>query len=463
MPKKEKEIDSISQFFSKEGVDLSPEEKWDLIFQDWIRKIDQKKMIMNLFELKLWFESLEEFFTSNYLEKLIFEFQAVNSRNYNYYLSMFNNIVGKIINLLKDLDFKKDKYLLNFEEFIVENILESYTTKSFPFLRDIYSAESWFYSLRTFLQNLKNLALELGKSNAISYKTMSSIKKLYHKELMNNSILISLLKRKFIPKMDKIYQQDISDIISSINDKELKKQLGIFFIFSFRVMKINNFIEVHLKKGRQLDLAVPLILNLKRRMDDLFYFYENILKKSFESFFSDSKELKEMKAVFQSFEQEYRKIFEGEFPNFFKVADEKVNQRKLLKNVIIISDFAVQELIESILKMFKPEIPLDNIFENYMSRKQKSLEVKKKLTKLHSKISDYFSSTERITADDIFYEINLFMESDLNYLLYKDWNEFLSYYNTLVSTDFSSEFKINLRSFHSFITQVLKDMIIEAG
>jgi len=366
--------------------------------------------------------------------------------------------MGKIINHLKELDFKKDKHLLNFEEFIVENILESYATKSFPYLKDIYSSESWFYTLRIFLQNLRNLALELGKSGIISSKTLSSFKKLYHKELMNNSILISLLKKRFIPKMDKIYQQDISDIISSIKDKDLKRQIGIFFIFSFRIMKINNFIELTLNKGRHIDIAIPLILSLKRKIEELFAFYETILKKGFESTFTQKNALKQIEETCTSFKLEYKKIFEGELPTYFKTSDEKINKRKLLKNIIIISDFAIQEFIETTLKLFKPEISGSNIFENYISRKEKSIEVKKKLTKLHTKINDFFSSKGNISSADIFFDINLFIETDLNYLLYKDWNEFLNYYNNLVRTEFSTEFKINLRSFHSFITRVLKDL-----
>ncbi len=458
---KTKEIENISEYFANRGQDLTPEKKWDQVFVSWINTIDQKKLILNLFELKLWFESLEEFFSSHYLEKLIFKYETTGSRNYEYYVTIFSQLISRIINHLKELDFKKDKHLLNFEEFIVENILESYTTKSFPYIKDIYSTESWFYTLRIFLQNLRGICIELTRHNIVSHKTLSSIKKLYHKELMNNSILISLLKKRFIPKMDKIYQQDISDIISSIKDKNLKRQIGIFFIFSFRIMKINNFIELTLNKGRQIDIAIPLILSLKKKIEDLFSFYETVLKKGFETTFEEKQELQQMIKAFESFKLEYKKIFDGELPNYFANTDEKINKRKLLKNIVIISDFAIQEFIESILKLFKPEISGSNIFENYISRKEKSLEVKKKLTKLHQKINDFFSAKGNITAPDIFFDINLFIETDLNYLLYKDWNEFLNYYNNLIRTEFSSEFKINLRSFHSFITRVLKELVTD--
>ena len=206
----DKEIKDITDFFSEENLEISPEEKWNSIFQSWINKIEEKKMMLNLFELKLWFEALEAFFSSSHIERLIFKLESLNLRNYGFYLDIFTQIIGKLTIQLKTLDSKKDVYLLNFEEFIIEKILENVSTKSFPYMRDFHSPESWFYSLRIFLQNLKNISTELQKNDTISQKTFSSLKKLYHKELTSNPIIISLLNMKFIPRMDKIFQKDIS-------------------------------------------------------------------------------------------------------------------------------------------------------------------------------------------------------------------------------------------------------------
>jgi hypothetical protein len=326
-------------------------------------------------------------------------------------------------------------------------------------LKDIYSPESWFYSLRIFLISLRHIAQELSKSEITAQKTYASVRKLYRKELMGNSLIISLMKGSFIPKMDKIYQKDICDIINDIEDKKLKKHIGIFFIFSFRVMKLNNFIELNSNKARNVTITIPLILLLKKKMDSLLSFYQRVLRDCLRVLYSEEKELEKVDVIFQAVEQEYKKIFEGEFPNFFDEKDEKMNRRKLLKNVSIISDFSIKELIENIAKLFKPEISGSNIFKNYTSRTEKATEVKKKLVRLHTKINDYFSPKGEVSPSDIFFDINQFIETDLNYLLFKDWNEFLNHYNLLVRTDLTPEFKPNLHGFHSFITKILKEMV----
>lgn len=276
---------------------------------------------------------------------------------------------------------------------------------------------------------------------------------------MGNSLIISLMKGNFIPKMDKIYQQDICDIINDSADKQLKKNIGIFFIFTFRIMKLNNFIELNLNKARNVGLTIPLILLLKKKIEDIFSFYEAALKERLKPLFKSEKELEGVDKIFSALELEYKKIYEGEFPFYFDEKNEKISGRKLLKNIIIISDFAIQELIECVARLFKPEISGSTIFENYISRAEKASEVKKKLVKLHTKINDYFSQKGKISPSDIFFDINQFIETDLNYLLFKDWNEFLNYYNKLVRTDFSPDFKLNLKAFHSFITEILKRIV----
>jgi len=455
-----RDIKNITDFFSKESPELTPEQKWDLVFEGWIDKIDEKKLMSNLFELKLWFEAMEELFSSPYLENLLFKYQTPDTaRDYEFYLNQFSQVTSRIITLLKDLDFEKDRYLLNFEEFIVEKILEVYTPKVFPHLKDIYSPESWFYSLRIFLISLKHIASELTKTEVTSQKTYASLRKLYRKELMGNSLIISLMRGNFIPKMDKIYQKDISDVINSIEDKKLKKHIGIFFIFSFRVMKLNNFIELHLNRARNVNITIPLILLLKSKIENISSFYQRILRSCLQAVFKTEEEIENVDAIFQDLEQEYKKIFEGEFPHFFDEKDEKGSPRKMLKNITIISDFAIKEFIENIAQLFKPGITGSSIFENYTSRAEKATEVKNKLVKLHTKINDYFSQKGEITPSDIFFDINQFIETDLNYLLFKDWNEFLNHYNILVMTDLSPEFKANLQGFHSFITRVLKDIV----
>ncbi len=451
-----KEIKNVSEFFTSEEQDISPRDKWDKIFVGWINRIEEKKLTLTLFELRLWIESLEEFFKSEYLENLTKNYDVLSTKNYKFHTDTLSQICSKLISHLKQLDFEMDPLYINFEEFIIVNIINK---QELNFARDNTTPESWFHNTKIFLQNFKIVIAEVLKNDLITSKTYNAIRKLYHKEIAKNPIIVSLLDKKFIPKIDKTYQKDISNIISSLDNKILKRELGIFFILSFRIVKINNFIEINLNKTRNKSIIIPLIVILKKNMENIIYFYKEKLQPYLLDHFKDKKNTASIKAAIDDMELEFKKIFEGEFPYYFSENNDKLNKRKLLKNVIIISDIAIQEFVESTAKLFIPEISGNNIFNNYTSRKQKAIELKSKLTKLHTKINDYFSNKGNITPSDIFFDINLFIETDLNYLLYKDWNEFLKYYNNLVNANFSAEFEINLRSFHSFVTNILKEIV----
>lgn len=458
-----REIENITEFFSREEIGgsgaVSPEKKWEEIFSRWIDKIEQEQMMLNLFEVKLWFESVEELFASPLLENMIFKYQAANERNYEFYVFTFHQVLARMTALLKDLDFKKDKYFLNFEEFIVDKILEDSMERSFTYLRELHAPESWFNSLRIFLQNFRALLVEIFQRDVISLRAFLSVKKLYHRELIGNPILISLLRKQFIPKMDKIYQPDISTIIAAIKERALKKNMGIFFVLSFRILKINNFIELNLNRGKYLEMVIPLVLTLVKNIEGVIDFCEQTLFKELENNKIPCADLESSADVLRNLRLEFKKIREGELPVYFDANSNKIKKRRMLKNIVIISEMAIQELIESVARLFKPEISGSNIFENYVSRKQKSIEVKKKLIKLHTKINDFFVQKGGIAPSEIFFDINLFMETDLNYLLYKDWNEFLNHYNNLSRTNFSTEFEPTLRTFHSFLTRILKEIV----
>jgi len=77
------------------------------------------------------------------------------------------------------------------------------------------------------------------------------------------------------------------------------------------------------------------------------------------------------------------------------------------------------------------------------------------------RINDYFSSRAELSSTDVLFEVNLFMETDLNYLIYKDWNDFLKLHQTLIKSDFKPEFKANLKAFQGFIAKILNE--IKAG
>lgn len=455
-----KDIKNIGVFFSEKDAHLTQAQKWEQIFEAWLDKIDQKRLMFELFELKLWFEGMEEFFSSAYFENLSFKYQTGDLRNYYIHVVTFSQVVGKILSHLKNLDFEKDKLFQNFEDFILEKVLENYSTKTFPYLKDVYSPESWFYELRIFMQNLRNIILELISLDTISLKAYSSLKRLYRKELMNNSIMISLLKGNFIPKMDKIYQQDICDIITSIKDKKLKRDIGIFFILAFRVLKINGLIDSNLSKAKNVQIIIPLILALKKNFDYIFSFYDVLLKSSLEGVLKGEK-FADVDRAFVVYRFRYQNIYADEFPYYFEADSEKVNKRKLLKNTAVFSTMATQQLIESIARVFNPKIAGEQLFSDFIPQEQMVMELKKKLESLYTRINEYFSSRAELSSTDVLFEVNLFMETDLNYLIYKDWNDFLKLHQTLIKSDFKPEFKTNLKAFQGFIAKILNE--IKAG
>lgn len=453
-----KDIGNISDYFTQVIPDSDSKKMWDHLVLKWIDRIAENKEILNLFELKLWLESLDAFFTSTYSEKLIINPDKNNKKNYSFYLSTFTHIITRIISLIKSMSYTDDKFKANFEEFIIERISESGKDGVIN-SANFHTPEESMKSLSQFLQNLKVICGDLLKEDFIPLKTFLAVKKLYNRELQNNPAVTTLKKKSLFPKIDKVFQPDISEIILNTQDKDLRKNLGIFFILTFRVLKINNFIEQSLNRSRNMNIVIPLILALGNNIEFVLKFYKETLAGSLKKVLPENSNLKAVEESFNDFRLEYKKIYQGELPYFFNATNVKINRRKLLRNIVIISEIAIQEAIEIIANLFNENLKGPDIFENYISRRQKSQGLVTKLTHIHRMINDYMNCKSSLTPSDLFFEINLFIETDLNYLLYKDWNELLRLYNNLSNTGFTKDFDRHLLSFHSFITKILKEIV----
>ncbi len=461
---KAKEINDIEEFFSK-PIDVLPDQKWDSIFYSWVEKIEEKSLMLSLFELKIWFESLENYITSPLVENYIYESVEGESKNYSPMLYVFYQITGRLIVKLKELDIKKDSLVLNFEEFISEKLLETCSKNTFPFLKDFNTPESWFYSLRLYLKNIRIICKDLLKCDFVSQRTFIAIKKLFHKELMSNPIIVSLLKLKFIPRLDKIYKKEISDIILNLDNKIVKRNLSIFYIICFRLIKINKFVDDNLNRTSNLEPIVPLIFTLCNHYKNVSSFLENRLIKVLNDNFEKKTINKVLKVATDNFKNDFNKIYQGELPFLF-VKKGVINRKKLLKNIVLVSEMALQDLVKSVSLLFNPKLKGEELFDNYIDRKERLSDLNVSLKRLYDFISRYFealSSENEISREDVLFEVNLFMEKDISYLLYKDWDAFIKIYEILLKEEKEDGFNKKLRSFKIHMAKIRKELTRQFG
>jgi hypothetical protein len=342
--------------------------------------------------------SLDEFFTSSYLEEIVFKFQKNDTRDYHFFLNTFHQICARLIHLLKALDIKKDQYLINFEEFIVERILESYPTKNLTYLKERSTPESWFYSLRLFLQSLRNLTGELTHNNEVSQRTYMSCRRLFHRELTNNPIILSLMKKRLIPKLDKVYQPEYIGHINSLSDKNQKKQLGLFFIFSFRIMRSSTSWSRHSTRPDTSTRPFPSFSLSRRAVTASPPSSSSTSKKHW---IGAHRRHTQQSAVFQS----------GAEKNI-QIRTEPVFRCQLRKNQPQKTDQeyrdykpTTSERDDRVSSRLFQSFFRSHHFENYVSRKQKASQSKEAHVSAQQNQRSFFNKS-RVTSADIIFDLN---------------------------------------------------------
>ena len=83
-----------------------------------------------------------------------------------------------------------------------------------------------------------------------------------------HQMFINAISGEKIEPIKCVFQEDDNRVhcYNFLENKEDKKSVGIFFILAFRILKINNFIELNLYKSKSVEVTIPLIIVLKKYM-----------------------------------------------------------------------------------------------------------------------------------------------------------------------------------------------------
>lgn len=451
-----KDLQDIHAFFPDNPQQPSPEATWDSIFGGWIRTLEEEQRLLSLFEMKLWFEGLE-YFLSPQMETLFFQDQPQSLRDYAFHTATLQQVMGRLISRLKELDFKKDRYLMNFEEFIVDRILESATNRPFPLVPNSHSPESWFYSLRLFLRNLRTLATEVQKNGRISYRTFLAVKKIYHKEVLSNPFILTLLKKPLIPRLDKIYHSAINSLIHQIDNRDLKRPAALFYVSSFRTLKICNYLDAYTLKNKPHELLLPLALTLLGQLESTLGSFSRSLKPAFLAHRPDEDLGRRLDKLQNQLEDDYKKMRLGDIPLTLGDPGDRMGKRKIFRNIVILTETTLQHAITELSHILDPSVDVEKLFENRRSRCGSAQTVRRRIQKLIESMREQLEHPKSLSRSDVLYELSHFMETDLHLLYYKDWTQFADYVMALQKAQLSDEFMATLRSFLVFMNQLEGD------
>lgn len=398
----------------------------------WLASAKETKKEL-FYELDTLLKGLDKFF---YSENLPFP-QDRDPISVNYYnqLCIVKDVIFKVIWILETIMPEDRRNLYWFEKFAESRLLDDHK-------RDLYkesllrqdTTEHSFYLFYDSFIHLKGIVSDLLKSGYIQYISFLNFGRFITKEIRNN-IYFNPFKKKFNPSIDSIMNEAITKIIKGIDDRELRKEVSIIFLYFFRFLRYLRYVGVLPQWGISFSTSI-LILILIRSEITSFRNYQDVLEIKDESLHfilrSISYQLSiESKRVYM---QELKDVFDKNDPELRRGRIE--NCHGILKNLF-------EQLIVQLAQNFYPGVRGENIFESFTTKLMQSLKLREDIATLYFLITKLLdSSPDPDERKRLFSSLNNFMRYFESFtfglLRYDDYEGFVKFFEEISLFDKSA-------------------------
>jgi hypothetical protein len=407
-----------------------------------IIKTEQKRFFS---ELDTLLRSLDRFFS---LENLPIAKDDLLMRNFHDELIAVRDVIFRILGILEVIIPENRKNAYWFQRFTESKFLTDYSMDAFrERLYKLDTPEKGLYILYDLFINLKSIVTDLLKAGNISYQSYTNIGQLMSKEIRGNHFF-NPFKKEINPEFDVIANPVISDIVRSLPDRDMKKNLSLLYLYLFRFLRYLDHVNTSSQDTVNLHASLLILIMLRSEIHMLHAFIKGtvdhcedeelqVLLKSLSFQFS-----METKRVYL---QELREVLMKRDPHQFRGKIE--NSLGMLKNLI-------EQSIVQLSQFFKPDIHGPDIFISFTTRLHQSLQLREDLSVLHRFLSLLEGRTglseEQFRIFEAMKQFMKYFESSTSKLLrYNDYDEFSTFFYT-VSFVKDSDFHNILEKIHNF-------------
>lgn len=396
-------------------------------------------------ELDVLLRSLDRFF---YLENLPLSKEDPTQRNFYAELAAVRDVIFRILGILEVIMPESRKNAYWFQKFTESKFLTSHS-------RDIYretlykqdSPEQGVNILYDSFINLKGLVTDLLMTGGISFLSYTNIGHLISKEIREN-IFFNPFRKDINPEFDTIQNSLISEIVRSIKEREVKKNISLLYLYLFRFLRYLSHIDIASQHSIALNTSLLILIMLRSEMSMLHIYMKNTGDTNKETTLSFL-----LKAISYQFSMETKRVYLQELKEIMR---EKAPQqfRGKIENSLGILKNLIEQSIVQLSQFYRPDIQGKDIFVSFTTKLFQSMKLQEDVFILHrflTLLEEKAGLQEE--GSDIFASMKTYMRyfenSTFKLLRSDDYNGFASFFNGISSM---KEFELNkiLEKIHNF-------------
>jgi hypothetical protein len=392
---------------------------------DWVS--DAKKANGLLFsELDVLLRALDRFFR---IENLTTGSEDLTAKNFYEELSTAWDTILRVLAILEIVipESKKNAYWFQrFAETKLLNIRQRDEFRETLYRQD--TPEKSIYLLYDSFINLKGVLSDLMRTGRISYTGFTNIGYIISKEIREN-VFFSPFARDINPEFDVIDSPMISDIVGTLEDREMKKNISLIFISLFRFLRFLRVVDVASQRTAPLNSSLVVLIMVRAEIP----LYQDLVEVA-----AKAAEDKSLRTVLDSlsyqFSMEARRVFQVELKDIHgKRATPRF--RGKIENCHGILQNLVEHGIMQLAQAFNPGATGEDVFPSLATRLQQSLRLREDLVALHRLMADLDAGDESPDRERLFESLRsymLYFESfTFGLLRYEDYEEFALFFDEM--------------------------------
>ncbi|MBI5025159.1 MAG: hypothetical protein HZC12_00205 [Nitrospirae bacterium] len=377
-------------------------------------------------ELDTLLKGMDKFF---YSENLPFP-QGRDPISVNFYtqLCIAGDVIFRVLGILETIMPEDRKNLYWFQKFAESRFLGEY--KRNRYREDLLkqdTPEDSFYLLYDSFVHLKGLVSDLLKSDYIPYMSFLNFGRFITKEIRSN-VYFNPFKKELNLTVDRIANAAITEITKKIDEKELRKQVSIIFLYFFRFLRYLNYVDISPQRAISFSTSI-LILILIRSEITSFRNYLDALKIKDEGLQFIIKGIS-----YQSF-IESKRVYMQELKDIFEKKGQELLKGKIENSFGILKNLFEQGIVQ-LAQYLHPDVRGEDIFESFTAKLTQSLKLREDVATLHFLITRFLNSASDIEERKrLFYSLHNFMQYFESFtfrlLRYDDYEEFAKFFEEI--------------------------------
>ncbi|MBI5639644.1 MAG: hypothetical protein HZA17_04380 [Nitrospirae bacterium] len=392
--------------------------------KDWVSaSLNNNELLFS--ELDVLLRALDRFFN---LENLTISSEDLTSKNFYDELITARDSILRVLGILEVVIPESRKNAYWFQKFAETKLLS--TRKRDDFRENLYkqdTPEKGLYLLYDSFINLKGVISDLIRTGNISYMGFMNIGHMISKEIRENRFFNPFCK-DLNPQFDYISNADISGIVRSLKQKEVKKYVSIIYIYLFRFIRFMSFIDIATSRSGSLNSSLIILILLRAEIRMFQGYIEKVMKK-----IRDPELEMLLKSIAYQFSMENRRVYLQELRDIHRKKASPHFRGKIENSHGILKNLTEQSIVQ-LTHFFKPDIKGEEIFSSFVTRFQQSLRLREDifvLLKLIELLSGKAGSPqERLRVFESIKNYMLYFESfTFRLLRYDDYEEFVHFFS----------------------------------